>query len=171
VTAISQIALAQAAVAVDRMTVQERVQLADEIYLQQPTLLASILVLHRMGVSMPQLDVPVNILLVAYQAMKMSGHRWPIVSEHTQEMCLQRLTRKIRFTEGLSAEMHRQAVDQQITQHPEPYLLAFVYGRLGEHDLLGVRTEAEKHLLLAALNLVECIAETADIVEPRSPRP
>lgn len=58
--------------------------------------------------------------------------------------------------------MHRQAVEQQITQHTEPYLLAFVYGRLGEHDLLGVRTEAEKHLMLAALNLVECIASTAD---------
>lgn len=70
VTAISQIVLTQAAIAVDRMTVHERVQLADELYLQQPTLLASILVLHRMGVSMPQLDVPVNILLVAYQAMK-----------------------------------------------------------------------------------------------------
>lgn len=138
-TAISQIVLAQAAIAVDRMTVQERVQLADELYLQQPTLLASILVLHRMGVSMPQLDVPANILLVAYQAMKMSGHRWPVISEKTQERCLQRLTGKIRFTESLSAEMHRQAVEQQMTQHTEPYLLAFVYGRLGEHDLLGVR--------------------------------
>ncbi len=32
------------------------------------------------------------------------------------------------------------------------------YGYLGEHDLLRVRTDAEKFLLLAALNLVECVA-------------
>lgn len=39
-----------------------------------------------------------------------------------------------------------------------PYLLAFVYGYLGDHDLLAVRTEAEKYLMLATLNLVECVA-------------
>ena len=33
--------------------------------------------------------------------------------------------------------------------HPERYLLAFVYGYLGEHDLLRARTDAEKFLLLA----------------------
>lgn len=33
-----------------------------------------------------------------------------------------------------------------------------MYGYLGEHDLLRVRTDAEKYLLLACLNLVECVA-------------
>ena len=28
----------------------------------------------------------------------------------------------------------------------------------GEHDLLRVRTDAEKYLMMAALNLVECVA-------------
>ena len=32
------------------------------------------------------------ILLVTFQAMKRSGHTWPIVSEAVQETCLQRLT-------------------------------------------------------------------------------
>ena len=41
---------------------------------------------------------------------------------------------------------------------PERYLLAFVYGHLGEHDVLRVRTDPEKYLLLACLNLVECVA-------------
>ena len=43
-------------------------------------------------------------------------------------------------------------------RHPERYLLAFAYGYLGEHDLLRVRTDAEKYLMMAALNLVECVA-------------
>lgn len=93
--------------------------------------------------------------MTAYQSFQ-SRHR---------SRCRQRLTSKIRFTEGLSAETHRQAVDQQITQHTERYLLAFVYGRLGEHDLLSVRTGAEKYLMLAALNLLECIAATAETAD------
>ena len=45
-------------------------------------------------------------------------------------------------------------------RHPERkrYLLALVYGHLGQHDLLRVRTDAGKFLLLAALNLVACVA-------------
>lgn len=35
------------------------------------------------------------------------------------------------------------------------------YGNFKENGLLGIKTEAEKMLMLAALNLVECIAETA----------
>jgi hypothetical protein len=41
--------------------------------------------------------------------------------------------------------------------HPERYLLAFVDGHLGQHDLLRVRTDAET-FLLAALDLGECVA-------------
>lgn len=45
-------------------------------------------------------------------------------------------------------------------------MLAFVYGYLGDHDLMRVRTDAEKYLLLAALNLAECLA---DVGSTRSP--
>ena len=41
-----------------------------------------------------------------------------------------------------------------------PRPLAYVFGKFKESDLLGIKTEAEKMLMLAALNLVECIAET-----------
>ncbi|WP_454905172.1 hypothetical protein [Variovorax gossypii] len=52
------------------------------------------------------------------------------------------------------------AADRQqfCDEHPGHYLLAFVYGYLGDHGLLRVRTDAEKYLLLAALNLAEHIA-------------
>ena len=64
----------------------------------------------------------------------------------------------VRFNEGLPVGQASQIVQQFCDEHPERYLLAFVYGYLGDHDLLRVRTEAEKYLLLAALNLVECVA-------------
>ena len=44
---------------------------------------------------------------------------------------------------------------------PSRRCLRDALGKFKESDLLGIKTEAEKMLMLAALNLVECIAETA----------
>lgn len=158
---------ARAHVAVDRMGQAQKVALADEIFLQQPTLLASILVLPRMGVAMEQLEVALHVLLVTFQAMKLSGHKWPVVTEDIQEGCLQRLTARARFNEGLPPELVAQIVQQFCDEHAERYMLAFVYGYLGDHDLLAVRTEAEKYLLLATLNLVECVAFVGSVATAR----
>lgn len=155
---ITQSVMVQAAIDVNGMSQAQKVRLADEIFAQQPNLLASILALPRMGVGMVELEVPLHVLLVTFQAMKRSGHTWPIVSEAVQETCMQRLTARARFNEGLPGELVDKVVQQFCDEHPERYLLAFVYGYLGDHDLLRVRTDAEKFLLLAALNLVECVA-------------
>jgi hypothetical protein len=155
---ITQSVMVQAAIEVNRMGQAQKVALADEIYAQQPNMLASILALPRMGVDMVQLEVPLHILFVTFQAMKLSGRAWPIVTEDIQEGCLQRLTARARFNEGLPADLVNKVVQQFCDEHAERYLLAFVYGYLGDHNLLKVRTDAEKFLMLAALNLVECVA-------------
>ncbi|WP_233250275.1 hypothetical protein [Acidovorax sp. HMWF018] len=67
----------------------------------------------------------------------------PTISEDVQETCLQRLMATMKFTEGVPPDL----VAQMITK--------FCVDQL---DLLCVRTDAEKLLLLAALNLVECVA-------------
>jgi hypothetical protein len=156
---ITQAAVVQAAIDVNAMSHDQKVRLTDEIYEQQPNMLASLLVLPRMGVSMAQLEVPLHILLVTFQAMKRSGRTWPMISEAMQETRLQRA--RARFNDGLPDQLATKAVKQFCDEHPERYLLAFVYGYLGDHNLLSVRTEAEKFLLLAALNLVDCVAFAA----------
>lgn len=156
---LTQAVMVQARIDVNGMDAAHKVRLADEIFAKQPNLLASILALPRMGVGMVELEVPLHILFVTFQAMKRSGHVWPIVSEDLQDRSMQRLTARARFNEGLPSELANQVVQQFCDEHPERYLLAFVYGYLGEHDLLRVRTDPEKFLLLAALNLVECVAE------------
>jgi hypothetical protein len=159
---ITQAVLVHAMRDVNAMNPAQKVQLADEIFLQQPNLLASILVLTNMGVSTLQLEVPLHILLVTFQAMKRCGRTWPIVQEDVQEKCLQRLNARMRFNEELPAQIADRMVKQFCDEHCERNLLAFVYGYLGVHDLLRVRTDPEKYLLLAALNLVECIAFVGD---------
>lgn len=156
---ITQAVMVQAAIEVNGMDPAQKVRLADEIFAQQPNLLASILALPRMGVGMTELEVPLHILFVTFQAMKHSGHVWPIISEDVQDRCMQRLTARARFNEGLPSDLANQVVQQFCDDHPERFLLAFVYGYLGDHDLLRVRTDAEKFLLLATLNLVECLAD------------
>jgi hypothetical protein len=156
--AITQAVMVQADRDVRGMSQAQKVSLADEIFAQQPNMLASVLALPRMGVGMVELEVPLHILLVTFQAMKRSGRAWPVVSEEVQEICLQRLTARARFNEGLPGDLADQVVQQFCDDHPERFLLAFVYGYLGDHDLLRVRTDAEKFLVLAALNLVECVA-------------
>jgi hypothetical protein len=155
---LTQAVVVQAAIDVNRMGQAQKVALADEIFLQQPNMLASILALPRMGVGLVQLEVPIHILLVTFRAMKLSGHKWPVVTEDVQDQCMQRLTARARFNEGLPGDLANNVVQQFCDEHPERDLLAFVFGYLGDHDLLAVRTEAEKYLLLGALNLAECVA-------------
>ena len=155
---LTQGVVIEADVAVRRMSHDQKVRLADEIYAQQPNMLAAFLALPDLGAKMAQVEVALHILFVAFQAMKLSGHQWPLVTEDIQDRCLQRLTARARFNEGLPEELANKLVEQFHTEHAERYLLAFVYSWLDEHDLMAVRTEAEKYLMMAALNLVECVA-------------
>jgi hypothetical protein len=166
-TLLTQAVMVRASTDINRMSAQQKVELADEIHVQQPNLLASILVLPRYGVDLLQLEVSIHVLLVAFQAMKDCGRVLPTIPEDVQETCLRRLTATMRFTEGLPPELVEQVIKEFCADHPERYLLAFVYGHLGEQDLLRVRTDAEKYLLLACLNLVECVAYVGAQLQPK----
>lgn len=158
---ISSSNLVDAVLRVERMTFRQREQLAEEVHAQQPNLFFSVLVLQRNGATLEQLEVVLNVLLVFHEAMKGSGKRWPVISEDVQERCLARVSGRVRFIEGLTPEQQAQAASDAVGEHPEKQLLAYVFGRFKENDLLGIKTEAEKMLMLAALNLVECISEAA----------
>ena len=158
---ISSRNLVDAVLRVEQMSFQERERLADEIHAGQPNLFYSVLVLQRYGATLEQIEVVLNLLFVFHEAMKCSGRRWPVISEDVQERCLKRISGRVRFIEGLTPPLQAQATSDAVGDHTEQQLLAYVFGKFKENGLLGVKTEAEKMLMLAALNLVECIAETA----------
>ena len=158
---ISSRNLVDAVLRVERMSFQDRERLADEIHARQPNLFFSVLVLQRYGATLEQIEVVLNLLLVLYEAMKNSGGSWPVISEDVQERCLTRISGRVRFIEGLTPQLQAQATSDAVGDHAEQQLLAYVFGKFKENGLLGVKTEAEKMLMLAALNLVECIAEVA----------
>jgi hypothetical protein len=92
--------------------------------------------------------VVLNLLLVFYEAMKISDNSWPVISEDVQERCLKRVSGRVRFIEGLSPQLQTQATAGAVGEHPEQQLLAYVFGKFKESDLLGIKTEAEKMLML-----------------------
>lgn len=157
---VSEAHLAAAIVAVKAMAVREKEQVCDRIHAEQPNLLASVLALPRLGVSMQTVDVVLNILIVLTLAIDNSGQRLATVTEADQERELQRLVAIVRFSDGLDAAAMAQSIQQTTAYKREGFLLAYVYDAIQRAGLADVKDEPAKFAILAAINLVNCIATT-----------
>lgn len=160
-TAISIPILAGAIRTVAAKGLQGRIALADRIHAEQPTLLYSVLVMPRFGATMVQLDSLIELLLVAFTAMKDAGGKWPVISEELQERCLARVVGRARFIEDLAPPEASAAIHDAVAGHPEAPLLAHALDVMRRQGWLGIRDDTHKHMVLCGLNLVECIAEAA----------
>lgn len=155
--------LAAAIAKVRSMSLAEKSTLADEIFEKQPNLLASCVVQQRLGVAEHAVEFLLNILLVCFQAMKESGHDWPLISEEDQERQLARLRGTISFSEDFTdPELANAARAQYVMNHPEAPLLAYVFREftlwLLELADRGTETESDKFVMMAGINIVNCIA-------------
>jgi hypothetical protein len=165
---MGRISIAHLAAAINKvraMDMAQRLSLAEEISAAQPHLLASCLVQTRLGLDASAVDILLNILLVCYQAMKESGHQWPLISEDEQERQLNRLTGAVLFSEKMTdPKAADQARRQYVCNHPEQPLLAYVINEnnlwLADVAQRSAETEADKYLLMASVNLVNCIAHS-----------
>jgi hypothetical protein len=102
------------------MSLTAKSALTDDIYKEQPNLLASCLVQPRLGATEHAVEFLLNILLVSFQAMRESGHHWPLISEEEQERQLERLRGTIAFSEDLTdPALAYAARAQYVKDHPE----------------------------------------------------
>ncbi len=155
---ISAAHLAASIVAVKAMDVRQKERVCDRIHAEQPNLLASVLALPRLGVSMQTVDNLFNMLIVLTLAIDNSGQRLATVIEADQERELQRLVATVRFSEGLDAAAMGQSIQQTTAYKRESFLLAYVYDAIQRAGLTDVKDEAAKYAILAAINLVNCMA-------------
>ena len=107
---------------------------------------------------MQTVDVVLNILIVLTLAIDNSGQRLATVAEADQERELQRLVSIVRFSEGLDAPAMGQSIQQTTAYKREGILLAYVYDGIQRAGLTDVTDEAAKYAILAAINLVNCMA-------------
>jgi hypothetical protein len=144
------------------MSVKEKEALADEINLHQPHLLASCLVQSRLGVEPAAVEFLLNILFVCYQSMKESGLHWSVITEDEQERQMQRWIGAVQFSEHAMGSAADGAREQYASQHPEQPLLAFVLSQtdqwLGAIAERNAEAESDKFVMMASVNLVNCIA-------------
>jgi len=140
------------------MDMVQKEQVCDRIHAEQPNLLASVLALPRLRVSMQTVDVLLNVLIVLTLAVDKSGQCLAAVTEVDQERELQRLVAIMRFSEGLDASLMAQSIQHTTAYRHERFLLAYVIDTLKRAGLTQIKDEAAKYPILAAINLVNCIA-------------
>ncbi len=128
------------------------------MFRQQPNMLGSFLVQKQMGVSLEKMEFLLDILLICFQAMKESGLTWPLITEDEQDKQLGRYVAAVKFGEDLSPSLQDRAMKQYIAAHPEQHLFAFVMTEIRDWLSRIVPDEADKYLMLAAANFVNCIA-------------
>src|SRR5271167_5139547 len=164
---MSRITVDNLAVAIRKvraMSVKDKEALADEICLHQPHLLASCMVQSRLDVEPAAVEFLLNILLVCYQSMKESGLQWSVITEDEQERQMQRWIGAVQFSEHAAGSDADGAREQYSSQHPEQPLLAFVLSETKQwlREISGRNADAEsdKFVMMASMNLVNCIAST-----------
>ncbi len=112
--------------------------------------------------SRPPIEFLLNILLVCYQSMKESGLQWPVITKEEQERQMQRWIGAVQFSEHAAGSAADAAREQYASQHPEQPLLAFVLSEtnqwLGAISERNAEAESDKFVMMASMNLVNCIA-------------
>lgn len=150
--------LARAIEALRTMTMERKTALADEVFQQQPTLFGSFLVQTRFGVSFEKMEFLLERLFVCFLAMRESGIEWPRITEDELDKQAARFSATVNFADGLGPALTSQSLAQYIAGHPEPHLLAYVTTEMTQW-LATVRSEeSDKYVVLAAMNIVNCIA-------------
>lgn len=148
-----------------RMDLPQKTAIIDEIYVKQPNLLASCVAQRNLGADDQTVEFLLNLLLTCYLAMRESGFEWPLISEADQERELQRTVGAILFSEELTDPPATAAARAQyIRAHPEQPLLALITTECNAwlQDLAQrkVEKESDKYVMMASVNLVNCIAHS-----------
>jgi hypothetical protein len=148
------------------MDMSQKTAIIDEIHLKQPNLLASCVVQRRLGADDQTVEFLLNLLLICYVAMRESGFEWPLISETDQERELGRTVGAVLFSEQLTDPTAAGAARAQyVATHPEQPLLALVITECNHwlQDLARKKAEKEsdKYVMMASVNLVNCIAHSA----------
>lgn len=155
---ISRNAMVQAIPKVRAMDVKQKEQLADELFRAQPHLFGSFLVQKQLCVSLGKMEFLLDILFVCFQAMNESGLAWPLITEDDLDRQMQRFVGVVKFGDDLGDSLRQRSMLQYVEDHPEKELLAYVLVETTNWLKRIVAEDSDKYIMLAAWNIVNCIA-------------
>jgi hypothetical protein len=126
---VTQNLIAAAVVKRDKLTLEEKAHYVEIIIARQPQLVGTIIVLKKLGLTEATMEPLMDLLLMVTIALENGQIELPPASEGLVDMCFERvITRMTQETDArLSALEKRQASQDYIEQHPEQWLLAYVF--------------------------------------------
>jgi hypothetical protein len=146
-----------------QMDLKEQEKFMDGVYVKQPNLLGSVLVLRNFGLDMNDIGTVLSILMVLLLTLEESGVEIEQISEEQQDKELNTLRESINFSEGLSEGMKNQSIKQYVSGHEEKAMFSYVVGTLDDAGITARTDEKVKYLMMSALNLVNCISNAKRI--------
>ena len=157
-TRISMDILQSATAKIRTMDLQQKEQLAAEIFQHQPHMLGLVLVQHRLGVSMEKIDFLLTFLLTCFQAMKDSGLKWSKITEDEIDRQMNIFVKTVNFSKDMGNSLKNKSIQQYTAGHPELALLAFAQVETDNWLKSIMPEESDKNIVIAAMTLVNCIA-------------
>jgi hypothetical protein len=155
---ISNKQLTRAIEKAETMDLKNKELACDKIFVEQPNLLASVLVMQQMGSSLEEIDVLLNILIVFHLALLESGQKIAKVSEQDQDHQLRLFENTVKFSEGMDSNLIDSSINQYIKSQKHPLLLSFVAGVMKDAGFYEKQNESSKYLIMAGINLANCVA-------------
>jgi len=142
------------------MSLQEKVSCMDELQTKQPVLFDSVAVQRQLGNELDDMQVLFDLLLVIHLALRIEEVELETVSQELHLAELRKFSEQMRFTQDLASNRQYQQVMQQYhDSHPELPLLVWAQKRMIEAGFADFGPSPTKHLMLAGVTLVNCVAK------------
>jgi len=160
---IQKSALVEAIKKSNEMSLTELEQVVDEIYIEQPHLLASVLVQSQLGNKFEDVDVLLKILIVTFLALKYSNIKLEMITEKLQEKELAKYVGHIKFFEGLSQNNATEAINDFFNNKSEKLLFSFVIDAMIGAGFIKRKNESTQYLMMSGINVVNCVCAAKTI--------
>lgn len=142
------------------MSLPEKVACMDEIQSEQPVLFESVAIQRQLGNEFDDMQVLFDLLLVIHLALRCEGIELETVSQQLHLTELRKFSEQMRFTHDLDANTYQQMMQQYHDDHAELALLVWVQRRMIEAGFADFGPSPTKHLMLAGVTMVNCVAES-----------
>ena len=158
----------QAAIAREaEMSLPDKVHCMEEIRIAQPVLFESIEIQRQLGNELEDMQVLFDLLLTIHLALDNADISLQPVTRELHLAELRKFSEHMNFTRDLNATQHQQVMQQYHNNHAELPLLLWAQKRMIDAGFADFGPAPVKHLMLAGVTLVNCIA-AVDVMEAGS---
>ncbi|MDD5673395.1 MAG: hypothetical protein PHC61_04475 [Chitinivibrionales bacterium] len=145
------------------LDIRGKEKLADEIFVTQPNLLGTVVVLAKLKVPMAKMDEVFFILFVLYEAFqKRSGVDIPLVTEDMIEDAHKNYIAMLKYIDKEGMDEGGNLIGKAMAKSPNRYISAFVIGHLKDHGF-SAYSEENEYCSRAAKVIMDCFIEAASL--------